>query len=84
MGRTRLAYAARQLLQQVDGEPVGDPDGLGVIRTVMITTTADLEAIEADARVTQVDVVDTDLGPVALVRFRTDRLGDVIGNFNLD
>jgi len=80
---TRLAYAARQLLKQVDGEPVGDPDGLGVIHNVMVSANAPVGEIAADPRVAEVVLVNTELGEVALVKIKRGRDGDVIGPFVL-
>lgn len=72
----RKAYAARKLLQQVGGEVVGDPDGLSVHRTVMVSQRY-ADALARDDRVEQVVVVHTELGDVALVEFvdstRADR-----------
>lgn len=79
----RVAHAVRALLDQVHGEVVGDPDGFGVFRSAMVTTTAPLEVIAADRRVADLAVVDTPLGRVALVTVRADRLGDVADVFDL-
>jgi hypothetical protein len=82
----RLAYAARRLLEQVGGDAscvVGAPDGFGVHRTVMVSASLPLSALEADPRVRQVQVVGTALGDVALVQVVTGRLGDVADDFDL-
>lgn len=80
----RLAYAARQLLDQIDGEPVGSPDGLGAIHTVMVSQKAPLGEIAADPRVEDVVLVNTALGKVALVKFERGVLGDTADPFDLD
>ena len=103
---TRIAYAARTLLQQVgcDHSPteglegaesgsgglsgpiqgqcgvVGDPDGLGVHRTVMVGKDID---VSSDPRVKTQVTVSTELGDVTLVTVRSNRLGDLTYPFDL-
>ena len=89
----RLAYAARTLLEQVGctHEPlqegqngpcgvVGDPDGYGVHRTVMVPPEV-AQRVSGDPRVLEVAVVSTALGEVGLVKFRSNRLGDLTQPF---
>lgn len=81
----RIAYAARTLLEQVQGDVVGDPDGFGVHRTVMISAQHEsLDQIEKDRRVRDLVVVGTELGDVALVSFVTGREADLTDSFRLD
>jgi hypothetical protein len=78
----RKAYAARTLLEQVGGEVVGDPDGLRVHRTVMVSH-LHADALARDDRVEQVVVVDTALGEVALVEFVAGTRADLTHPFDL-
>lgn len=78
----RLVYAARQLLEQTGGEPVGGPDGLGAVRSVMVSASRSA-ALARDGRVAAVEVVRTALGQVALVDFVTDRRAELAHPFDL-
>lgn len=74
----RVAYAARALLEQVNGTVVGEPDGWGVRRTVVVDPKT-AEQAAADERVVDVVVV----GDVALVEFATGRRGDLAHPYRL-
>lgn len=79
----RIAYAARKLLEQTGGDVVGEADGFGVHRSVMVSY-QHADALAADDRVAAVTVADTALGRVALVDFVTGRRADLTYPFDLD
>lgn len=85
---TRVAYAAKKLLEQVGCRDhpacgvVGDPDGFGVHRTVMVPA-QHADVLVDDPRVRAVEVVTSDLGQVALVTVVSGRLGDTTQAFAL-
>lgn len=78
----RMVYAAKKLLEQIGGEPVGDPDGLRAHRTVMVSHLY-ADAVVRDDRVKQVVVVHTVLGDVALVEFADGTRADRAHPFEL-
>lgn len=80
----RVARALETLLDQVNGEVVGSPDGFGVHRSAMVTVTAPLDALELDSRIKKITVVATALGDVALVDVVSGRGGDLTDPFDLD
>lgn len=75
----RIGYAARTLLEQVDGKVVGEPDQLGVQRSVAIAA-EHARAVGGDPRVSAVATV----GDVALVDFVSGRRGDLTDAFDLE
>jgi hypothetical protein len=74
----RIAYAARTLLEQAGGQPIGDPDGLGVTRSVAVPL-GDLDpaSVDADDRVRAAVAV----GDVLIVTFVTGRKADLTHPF---
>lgn len=81
----RLAYAARTLLAQVGGDTsciIGDPDGFGVHRNVMVSVRHQAQ-VDRDPRVQRTMAVESDLGRVLLVEIVSGRAGDLAHDFDL-
>lgn len=75
----RIAYAARTLLEQVGGQAVGDPDGIGVIRSVAVDAYAVRGPLHLDDRISEWAVVDDTL----IVTFVTGRKADLTHPFEI-
>lgn len=75
----RIAYAARTLLEQVDGTVVGDPDGLGVYRNVAIPVGNLRRTFHLDDRIREVAHVED----VLIVTFVTGRKADLTHPFEI-
>lgn len=75
----RIAYAARTLLNQVGGVAVGEPDGLGVIRSVAVDAYSVRGPLHDDDRIREWAVA----GDVLIVTFVTGRKADLTHPFEV-
>lgn len=75
-----------QLLRQVDGEVIGDPDGFGVYRNVLIRDAHAVQHLvlgDSDPRVRGSALIESDHGVAAIITFVPGTAADSTVPFEL-